>query len=242
MQALVIGDIHGSLNELKALIKDVDRTTTRIILVGDLIDRGEDSEGVIDFVRENNIECVQGNHERMLIECLPYIESNNLWALGDSDWYLNGGKDVVYKYSSLDKLVQDAYWLDTLPMYIETGIFNQEGKELLVSHAWVSQYKNILNQSSDFMFTWDRKQPKLPIDTPYYNIYGHTPVDYLKPYSYNTDTDIPVPIFYECGCNIDTGCAYDTVGRRHLTGVFFPSLEVIQVKLKTTEVITYNKD
>lgn len=231
MQALVIGDIHGSLNELQKLIKDVDRTTTRIILVGDLIDRGVNSEGVIDFVRDNGIECVQGNHEQMLIECLPYLQHDKLWALGSSDWYLNGGHDVLKKYSSQSKLIADAKWLQSLPTYIETGIVNDDGKELLVSHAWTAQYNDIASQASNFMFTWNRNQPRVPIETPYYNIFGHTPVNILNRYAYNTAEDIPQPIFYENACNVDTGCAYDTNGRRHLTGVFFPSLEVIQVKL-----------
>lgn len=232
MKAFIIGDIHGSLTELKELIQDIDRSTTRIILVGDLIDRGKDSEGVIDFVRDNNIECVRGNHEDMLIECIPYLIEGNKWALGDSDWYLNGGHDVFNQYSSLAKLIADAEWLKTLPKYIETGIINDDGKELLVSHAWTAQYNDIQQMSKQFTFTWNRNQPKYPIDTPYYNIFGHTPTNYLNPYKYITKSERPEPIFYENACNIDTGCAYDTIGRGWLTGVFFPSLTVKQVELK----------
>jgi len=230
--AFIIGDVHGSLEELQELISSIDRTKTRIILVGDLIDRGKNSEGVIDFVREHQIECVQGNHEQMLIECIPYLQEGNRWALGDSDWYLNGGHDVVKQYSSIEKLIADAEWLKSLPKYIETGIFNKDNQQLLVSHAWVAQYNDIQDQSKEFMFTWNRNQPKFPIDTPYYNIYGHTPVNYLHPNKYFTKQDIPKPIFYENACNIDTGCAYDTIGRGWLTGVFFPSLEIKQIELK----------
>ncbi len=232
MKAFVIGDVHGSLIELKELIEGIDRTTTRIILVGDLIDRGMDSEGVVDFVRDNGIECVQGNHEAMLIECIPYLKEHNSWALGGSDWALNGGHDVIRQYSSIKKLIADAQWLNKLPKYIETGILNSDGLELLVSHTWTSQYIDLKETSKSFGFVWSRNQPRVPIETKHYNIFGHTPVDYIKKYLYNSDEDIPKPIFYENACNVDTGCAYDCIGRRHLTGVFFPSLRVKQVKLK----------
>ena len=48
-EAFIIGDIHGTYNELMILLKDIDRDTTRIISVGDLIDRGDDSRKVISF-------------------------------------------------------------------------------------------------------------------------------------------------------------------------------------------------
>jgi hypothetical protein len=173
----------------------------------------------------------------MLIECIPYLQEGNRWALGDSNWYLNGGHDVLTQYSSIEKLISDAKWLATLPLYIETGITNDDNKELLVSHTWTAQYNDIEQQSKQFSFVWSRNQPRVPIDTPYYNIFGHTPVDMLDKYEYNTPTDIPQPIFYENACNIDTGCAYKTIGRGYLTGVFFPSLEVKQIKLGATNEI-----
>jgi len=233
MEAFVISDIHGCLKEFKELIKDIDRIKTRIILVGDLIDRGPNSEQVIDFVRDNNIECVRGNHEDMAIECLPYLlDSKNMWALGSSNWYLNGGHDVIAQYSSIPKLITDIKWLETLPLFIKTNIKNKDNLELLVSHTWISQYQNIEKASKSFDFIWNREQPKQEdVETDYYNIFGHTPVDYLKQSIYHIGPEInPKPIFYKTACNIDTGCTYNRRGRRHLTGIFFPSLEVKQIK------------
>ena len=202
--------------------------------MGDLIDRGKDSEGVIDFVRANGIETVRGNHEEMLLECLPHLGTKSTcWLLGGTDWYLNGGHDVVTQYSSRTKLISDAEWLLTLPMYIETGIKDTDGLELLVSHAWVTQYEDIKAQSNTFHFTWARNQPTYIFDTKYYNVFGHTPVDYLKQDMYHVgEPRIPKPIFYEKAAAIDTGAAYRRRGRGYLTGIFFPSLEVRQVKTK----------
>ncbi len=114
MQAFVIGDIHGCFDEFTKIIEGIDRTKTRIILVGDLIDRGPDSEKVIDYVREHNIECVKGNHELMAEECLRDLKNFNSYKLFCSNWFNNGGNDVFNQYntnSSLNKLIQNIEWL-----------------------------------------------------------------------------------------------------------------------------------
>jgi len=243
MQALVIGDIHGCLSELKALIKDIDRTKTRIILVGDLIDRGPDSEGVIDFVRSNSIECVKGNHELMAEECLSYLKdyidnrtARCKYLLYESNWLYNGGHDMLDQYkanSTLEKLVKDIEWLSQLPLYIKTGIKDEEDLELLVSHTWTS-YRDLARANNDPDLLWNRQQPtNLKNTSKYYNVFGHTPVDYVNQNKYHRTIDpvlVPEPEFNSGTCNLDTGCVYDAQGRGWLSGVFFPSLEVKQVK------------
>ena len=59
MTTLVIGDIHGCLSTLQALI-DKAGPVDEIISVGDLIDRGPDSFGVIQYCINNNIKVVLG--------------------------------------------------------------------------------------------------------------------------------------------------------------------------------------
>jgi len=232
MKAFVIGDVHGCLDELKELIKDIDRTKTRIILTGDLIDRGRDSKGVINFVRDNNIECVQGNHEDMAFETAIFIEKDS--TPFNSNWFHNGGDAVYESYESKEELIEDLLWLNSLPRYIETGITDDNKLELLVSHTWCTGYTcshKAAAQSEEFV--WNRHQPLTSKNDKYYNIFGHTPVDYLLQEVYHgKDNVIPQPIFYPSGANIDTGCAYKAKGRGILTGVFFPSLEVKQVKNK----------
>lgn len=245
MKAFVIGDIHGCFQELQELIQDIDRSTTRIICVGDLIDRGPQSEAVIDFIRSNNIECVKGNHEYMAIECLSDLIIYNddptnpkvLYNLYESDWFYNGGHDVLNQYkqnSSVQKLIDDIRWLGTLPLLIRTGIIDEYGLELVVSHTYCGDrnLERATKLPSDFV--WNRTQPhsKRNISN-YYNIYGHTPVDYVNQKKYNRNYVGPIePEWFDGACNIDTGCCYDTPTRGYLTGVFFPSLEVKQVKRK----------
>ena len=68
MRTLVIGDIHGCLDALKTLIDYVKPATDdTIITVGDYIDRGPDSKGVIDYILElrktHHVITLKGNHE-----------------------------------------------------------------------------------------------------------------------------------------------------------------------------------
>ncbi len=65
---IIIGDVHGMLPEITSLINEVNPTDEdEIVFVGDLVDKGDDSPGVVRFVRELsqrfNVVVVEGNHE-----------------------------------------------------------------------------------------------------------------------------------------------------------------------------------
>lgn len=67
---IMVGDVHGSLNELKKLLTklDYDKRDDKVILLGDFIDKGEDSIPVINFAIQNEIDCVLGNHELEILK------------------------------------------------------------------------------------------------------------------------------------------------------------------------------
>ncbi|MCX5741776.1 MAG: metallophosphoesterase [Proteobacteria bacterium] len=62
MATIVIGDVHGCLEELDELLALVG-AGHRLVLLGDLMDRGPDPVGVVRRVREVGAECVMGNHD-----------------------------------------------------------------------------------------------------------------------------------------------------------------------------------
>ncbi|HNL01940.1 MAG TPA: metallophosphoesterase, partial [Leptospiraceae bacterium] len=63
VRTIFIGDVHGCVDELKEMIGILGPTREdRIILLGDLINRGPDSPGVVRFVFENGFESLMGNH------------------------------------------------------------------------------------------------------------------------------------------------------------------------------------
>ncbi|MCR9144166.1 MAG: metallophosphoesterase [bacterium] len=67
-RTIFIGDVHGCLPELEAMIERLAPTADdRVILLGDLINRGPDSAGVVRFVAERGFECLMGNHDHEFI-------------------------------------------------------------------------------------------------------------------------------------------------------------------------------
>jgi hypothetical protein len=65
MRTIAVGDVHGCLDELRDLLRACghDRHGDRVVLVGDLVAKGPDSQGVIQLARENGVLAVQGNHD-----------------------------------------------------------------------------------------------------------------------------------------------------------------------------------
>lgn len=134
----ILGDIHGCFETFKALLKKLPEDA-KVCLVGDLIDRGPKSKEVVQYVIDNKIDCVQGNHEVMMIEQPSY-------------WSLNGGHETLISYSdqvpdhvgeggihnflNVKLFEEHKEWMKNLPVYIEyPDVKNEEGRHLVVSHS-----------------------------------------------------------------------------------------------------------
>src|SRR5215813_3694072 len=98
MNTYVVGDIHGRLSQFKALVSslDYDPKRDRIVLLGELIDRGEDSPGVVNYALElqeesPNFICLRGNHEQMLLDLIEF--GDLLWLVPE-----NGGAVTIAQY------------------------------------------------------------------------------------------------------------------------------------------------
>jgi len=64
--AVVFGDVHGDSVKLEKLVAEVRKrfgTEVDIYSLGDLIDRGPDSKGVLDICVREGIQGILGNHE-----------------------------------------------------------------------------------------------------------------------------------------------------------------------------------
>ncbi len=93
-----IADIHGCLDKLRALMEKIrpDRERDRIVFIGDYIDRGPDSRGVVDYVidlrdRFGRVVCLMGNHERMFLDYHLYGKDGDLFLM-------NGGDTTLLSY------------------------------------------------------------------------------------------------------------------------------------------------
>ncbi|MEK7833871.1 MAG: metallophosphoesterase family protein, partial [Acidobacteriota bacterium] len=89
MRTLVVGDIHGKLTLFNRLLEAMkyQAADDKLILIGDLVDRGEDSRGVVERAIElqreapDRVIVLRGNHEAMMISALtePEGEQSELW-------------------------------------------------------------------------------------------------------------------------------------------------------------------
>lgn len=73
MRVAVFGDVHGRPELLSSLVKEIRKKyglSIEIWSVGDLLDRGPDSKGVIDICLHEGIEAVIGNHDQWVIELI----------------------------------------------------------------------------------------------------------------------------------------------------------------------------
>src|SRR5688572_3339405 len=103
-RAYAVGDIHGRLDLLDRLLavveEDLDRKPSRkamLVFLGDLIDRGPDSRGVVERLRTYRHEVLRpyflaGNHEEVLLRLLAG-ERGIL-----SNWLKYGGAECLLSY------------------------------------------------------------------------------------------------------------------------------------------------
>lgn len=191
-----IGDIHGCSEALKKLLPLIEEdragAPAKIVFLGDYIDRGPDSPGVIEqlITLKNNpqegVEYVflKGNHEDLLegyLENDPHRESTFLY---------NGGGATINQYQ-----IQAVHLgRHRTEFFMDLETIHQDGSFVFV-HAGIDPFKSLLEQSYDDKI-WSRDYVKY--DGDFYHdvfvVHGHTPVE-----------DITI---FRNQMNIDTGCVF----------------------------------
>jgi len=135
MRQFAISDIHGHLKTFKALLERLEFSKEdELFLLGDFIDRGPDSKGVIDHVKALKadgypIQSLRGNHEQMAIDAPTDAMTRNAWLK-------HGGKETCASFGTRDFAVPYDYleWMTSLPYYLLT-----EG--YLFVHAGIDTFK-----------------------------------------------------------------------------------------------------
>lgn len=66
----IISDIHGNLQALEAIIKDIrSKNINEVICLGDTIAIGPNSKECIEMILEENMKIILGNHEEYRCRC-----------------------------------------------------------------------------------------------------------------------------------------------------------------------------
>lgn len=98
-RTLIIGDIHGCLDMLKRLMDKLSwqPDSERLIFLGDYIDRGDDSKGVVDYILSlkngsSRVDCLIGNHESAFLD---YLSGKDRRV-----FLMNGGVTTLQSYQA----------------------------------------------------------------------------------------------------------------------------------------------
>lgn len=120
MRRFVFGDVHGCSKALRALVDEIAPTRDdTLIFLGDYVDRGPDSRGVIELIvqlsRQARVVALRGNHEVMLMGVL--------FGGLDADWWVkSGGQATLASYGGSLERVPESHldFLRTLRPHHET--------------------------------------------------------------------------------------------------------------------------
>lgn len=115
MRTIIFADIHGCLQELSELLEIVDlHPEDHLILLGDLVDRGPDSAGVVKLLyqvsQQQRVTLIRGNHEHKHILTMYYgytfedhddiMKTQQALSTEERKWLFDG--DLFYRNRELD--------------------------------------------------------------------------------------------------------------------------------------------
>lgn len=120
-RTIVIGDVHGCLDEFKTLLDKCKYSSDdRLIVAGDLVDRGPDSPGVVRLAIALGAECVAGNHEDKLVRRYKHILRRKM----DPKYKIPMKENPEQEQIINDLTPGELHWLKFLPTYIRLPDFN----------------------------------------------------------------------------------------------------------------------
>lgn len=241
MSIIAIGDIHGHLDHLNALIDKIDaQEDDTVVFIGDYIDRGPNSKGVINRVMQFQKEhsdtiCLMGNHEKMMLDGLVRSVKVGPRTYGYSakEWYeiwmRNGGMNTLRSYPGTTGMY-GAYFADIPEEHIEwmEGLRKYHiQNDFFFAHAGANPFYNLYGQAlaDDTNLLWGRDhinmhefpEWEMPV------VCGHTP-------------QLDGPIVRDKMICIDTGCFRTGV----LTAIRLPEREIIQVTQQDAQEFAQN--
>lgn len=222
-----IGDIHGELRKLDDLLAQLPLTDDdRLIFLGDYIDRGPDSAGVVSRLLDlsRRVDCVflLGNHESMLLDFLGF--RGPAWFGGDA-FLLNGGDRTLASYgyfSSPDPKPEtfelppahERFYRDLVPFHLE-GDYAFVHAGLGERTLQTGDLAFALRRSRPEDLLWSRSTAELPHNLGVTIVYGHTPA-----------SDFQVRRNEPFSLGIDTGAVYGGA----LTAIRLPDETLYQVR------------
>ena len=128
---IAIGDIHGASKSLAALLNAIrPQAMDHIILLGDLIDYGPDTRGVIEQLMalscKTMVTMILGNHEERCLNCLAAMNLSTSGTNPLEGWLIIGGESTIRSYGgTFERPMHEEHvdWLNGGVNYVETSGF-----------------------------------------------------------------------------------------------------------------------
>ncbi|MCH8534150.1 MAG: serine/threonine protein phosphatase [Flavobacteriaceae bacterium] len=221
-----IGDIHGGLKALKALIKMLEvEEDDQLIFLGDYVDGWSESAEVISYLIElqHHYSCIfiRGNHDDLVANWLKTGQSN-------AKWLEHGGESTQLSYKNKSQTLKKLHinFLDDLVnyhideqnrLYLHAGFANLHGPKMEFYNNTVYWDRTLWEMVMAMDSNLEPEHPRYPKRLQLFNeIYiGHTPTTRI-----NQD----VPVNFANVWNIDTGAAF----KGALTAIDVDSKEIFQ--------------
>jgi serine/threonine protein phosphatase 1 len=204
MAQYILSDIHGCNRTFKAMLDQLAFSTAdELYLLGDYVDRGPDSKGVIDTIWQlqrdgYNVHCLMGNHEEITISDFDAEFKKGWQGMGEPHLLKSFGVDRI-----LDIPVAYIDWMRQLPtihevpgaILVHAGLdFNYaDPLHLNQNMRWIRDWYSRIN------YDWlgDR-----------IIVHGHTPVEK------STTLKMLEQLDQYRVLDIDTGCVFQRVAER----------------------------
>ncbi len=207
-----IGDIHGCNKTFKKLLVEVIRLKKQdqLVLLGDYIDRGPDSLGVIQTILKLQnagyaVHCLRGNHEQLMMDSTTQVTAY-------FQWLLNGGEQTMKSFKQ--KRFQD--FPEVYKEFFYSTKYYIELDQFIIVHAGINFKNDDLFEDREAML-WTRN---FEIDIEKLGsrilVHGHTPISLDKIRAQKSNC-----------LNIDGGCVFKNSKKNlgHLVALNLVSLE-----------------
>lgn len=177
----VVPDIHGCLNTLKSLIENRINLSKSdaIYFLGDYIDRGPDSKGVIDYIMSlqnagYEIHCLRGNHEDYCLRAWEADKKRFMFRSNiEKDWRKNGASSTLDSFGAKrPRDIDEKYinWIKKTEYYIELD-------DCILVHAGMNfNISNPFEDTSSMMWIRNFKVDPNKVGGKKV-IHGHVPVE-----------------------------------------------------------------
>ena len=139
MRLAILGDIHGNLEALRAVLRELDsQDIDQILCTGDIVGYGASPGPCIDLIREREIPSVRGNHDAYATE-------------EGTDWRIQPNARTVILWTREQLTDDQRAWLAALPRVIRI-----ETTEVVhSSHVWWPKWAYVLTHRraiANFLF------------------------------------------------------------------------------------------